>query len=171
MLRPWKNPTLLLSTEEETRSHDCLLVRPADMSSWSSCRKGTGKKGATRERQPMLWRDAFVSAPGKHVRDMNLPHNFQEAPDRPEGRSSSRWSLSFSAPKRFHMGRSITRSRGRHRVRLWITLMGVFFIVMSIIVLLWTLAGAYSPCFGWIDFLIFFVIGVIVIVKGLGDYD
>ncbi len=69
------------------------------------------------------------------------------------------------------MGRSITRSRGRHRVRLGITLMGVFFIVMSIIVLFLPLVGIYSPICGWIDFLIFFVIGVIVIVRGLGDYD
>lgn len=56
-------------------------------------------------------------------------------------------------------------------MRLGITLMGIFFIVMSIIVLFSTLVGLYSPCFGWIDFLIFFVIGVIVIVKSLGDYD
>ncbi|MEE9507068.1 MAG: hypothetical protein V3V98_07995 [Thermoplasmata archaeon] len=56
-------------------------------------------------------------------------------------------------------------------MRLGITLMGVFFIVMSIIVLFLPLVGVYSPICGWIDFLIFFVIGVILIVRGLGDYD
>jgi len=49
--------------------------------------------------------------------------------------------------------------------------MGILFIVMSIVVLFLPLVGVYSPLFGWIDFLIFFVIGVIVIVRGLGDYD
>ena len=56
-------------------------------------------------------------------------------------------------------------------MRTGITLMGIFFIVMSIIVLFSTLVGIYSPCLGWIDFLAFFVIGLILIVKSLGEYD
>jgi hypothetical protein len=56
-------------------------------------------------------------------------------------------------------------------VRKRTTLIGIVFIVMGIISLFLSLAGLYSPCFGWIDFLALFVIGLILIVKSQGYYD
>ena len=50
------------------------------------------------------------------------------------------------------------------------TLGGILFIVMGLISLFLSLVGLYSPCFGWIDFLALFVIGLILIVKSLGEY-
>jgi len=55
-------------------------------------------------------------------------------------------------------------------VNKWHTGAGVSFIVLSFIVLFSTLVGIYSPCFGWIDFLIYFVVGIVLIVRGLGEY-